>query len=264
MTGKAKSRQPAPASTTGLMVALTKPCERCGRPRESVLLRESGRPLFAPCSHCAEEVEAERRRAAEMARNRDMAARARSLLTAEGQSGLGIPPKYHGATVEDFEPGEQQETIAQVANGVVKLATFVGPRGTGKTRAAYACMRAWLARLQTVVLWSVPALVEELRMQAVQDAMRGTMLMRRLTKSEGLVILDDLGAEKPTEFSTQQLFIIIEEREKWERPTLVTTELKMAELAIRLADRIASRLSGGLVVRFRGPDRRLRGHDAGR
>jgi DNA replication protein DnaC len=57
-----------------------------------------------------------------------------------------------------------------------------------------------------------------------------------------LLVLDDLGAEKPTEWVQEQLFIIINRRYEELLPTLITTNCSMAELIDRIGRRTADRI----------------------
>jgi DNA replication protein DnaC len=74
-----------------------------------------------------------------------------------------------------------------------------------------------------------------------------------------LLVLDDLGAEKTSEWSLQTLYTIIDRRYREERQTIITSNLSLDELASQVDDRIASRLSELCrVVRLAGEDRRVK------
>jgi len=57
------------------------------------------------------------------------------------------------------------------------------------------------------------------------------------------LILDDLGAEKVSEYVRQSLYVLINKRYLEDLPTIVTSNLTLDEIANRLDDRIASRLT---------------------
>jgi len=74
-----------------------------------------------------------------------------------------------------------------------------------------------------------------------------------------LLILDDLGAEKTTEWVLQSLYIIINKRLSEERQTIITSNLSLDELREKIGDRIASRVAGMCkIVKLTGKDRRLK------
>jgi DNA replication protein DnaC len=57
-----------------------------------------------------------------------------------------------------------------------------------------------------------------------------------------ILILDDLGAEKISDWVREQLYIIINRRYENMLPTIVTTNCTTAELVERLGERTVSRL----------------------
>ncbi len=79
-----------------------------------------------------------------------------------------------------------------------------------------------------------------------------------------ILALDDLGAERPTEWAREELATLVDRRRMHRRPTIVTTNYEPAELARRLGHddpllgaRIVSRLLEAAVrIRFQGRDRR--------
>ena len=57
------------------------------------------------------------------------------------------------------------------------------------------------------------------------------------------LILDDIGAEKVSEYVRQSLYVLINKRYLDDLPTIITSNLTLEELAGRLDDRVASRLT---------------------
>jgi DNA replication protein DnaC len=87
----------------------------------------------------------------------------------------------------------------------------------------------------------------------------------RRARSRTLLVLDDLGAERPTDFARNELASLVEHRYQHQLATIVTSNYALDELAERLGhddpiigQRIASRLIED-SVRFElvAPDRRL-------
>ena len=73
---------------------------------------------------------------------------------------------------------------------------------------------------------------------------------------EPILILDDLGSEKTTDFSTSILNIIIDERINNLKKTIITTNLSLQEIENHIDARIASRLSAMKNIKINMPDYR--------
>ena len=70
-----------------------------------------------------------------------------------------------------------------------------------------------------------------------------------------LLILDDLGTEFSTSFVTAALYNIINTRLMGEKPTIINTNLSVAELERRYSNRMVSRLTTLYTpLRFVGTD----------
>lgn len=79
------------------------------------------------------------------------------------------------------------------------------------------------------------------------------------SKYNGLVILDDIGAEKPTEWVQEQLYRVIDYRYTREIPTFFTSNCTIKELEERIGARAASRIVGMTEgIKVIGPDYRKR------
>lgn len=75
--------------------------------------------------------------------------------------------------------------------------------------------------------------------------------------SPALIVLDDLGTEKVTEWTLQTLYTIIDIRSRNNRQTIITSNLGLEQLGNHLSDRISSRIRGMCkVVLMTGKDRR--------
>ena len=84
-----------------------------------------------------------------------------------------------------------------------------------------------------------------------------TEIINNLSEAN-ILILDDLGAEKSSEFALQSLYVIIDQRYSEIRPTIITSNLSLGEIAEKVGDRIASRIAGMCkVIELKGKDRRL-------
>lgn len=105
---------------------------------------------------------------------------------------------------------------------------------------------------------TVAILLLMLRESFQKDAERSEAdIIRQFTRAR-LVVLDDLGAEKTSEFALQSLYIIIDKRYSEMRPTIITSNLSVDEISEKVGDRIASRIAGMCkVIELKGKDRRI-------
>ncbi|MFE2520401.1 ATP-binding protein [Streptomyces mirabilis] len=134
---------------------------------------------------------------------------------------------------------------------------IAGPTGTGKTYQAYGAVRALLS--QGVRLrWEATTtadLYARLRPRNGHDAERDLQTLARCP----LLLLDDLGAAKTSEWTEELTYRLINHRYEHMLPTLITTNLPIPELRTSLGDRVTSRLAEMTErVVLTGPDRRRR------
>lgn len=80
-------------------------------------------------------------------------------------------------------------------------------------------------------------------------------LGNRLCKAE-LLVFDDLGAERLTDFTLDRVSLILRQRYNWMLPTIITTNLRLAQLN-ETDPRMASRLMEGERIKREGKDERL-------
>jgi len=179
------------------------------------------------------------------------------VLTDDGQDFLKIPPRYRGAECCDFSASTRADMESFIGRKI-KLLTMTGPVGAGKTRALYALYRSILREGRKCKVFTVPVLVRELQALAVRGGGQDLDVLRDIYEAPYAVLLDDLGVEKPTEFTVNTIDILIGEREKWDRATAITSNLKLREIAEKFDRRIADRLAGGTVLEFRGKSKRLK------
>lgn len=139
--------------------------------------------------------------------------------------------------------------------------TLMGAPGTGKSWRA--------ARLLGQIGIDHPTLEPpgQIRFEDVGlwiERMRQTMgdgdheVFNRAARASVLVI-DDVGTERPTEWAKDRVSLLLRERYNAQRPTILTTNAaKLGDLGEALDGRISSRLAEGQVLRVGGPDLRVR------
>jgi DNA replication protein DnaC len=121
---------------------------------------------------------------------------------------------------------------------------FTGDVGTGKTTLAMIVSKAAVEADRTVAIYSLPRLLARIRRTYDADAREDSYLQffERLT-SVDLLHIDDLGAEKRSDWVLEQLYAIVDERYETQRSMVVTTNIVAEdELAEQIGQRTVSRL----------------------
>jgi len=165
-----------------------------------------------------------------------------------------IPSRFVWASLADVtdQPPVVAESLAEwAADPHGRNLLLLGPVGVGKTHAAVAAVRAAHDRGSEVVFLPVVELLDQLRPGGPEGALEQLM-------HADVLVLDDLGAERPTEWTGERLYALINRRWLEERPTVATTNLEPDPLREAVGERVFSRLVGNeaVVVRLTGEDRR--------
>ncbi|HEV2744677.1 MAG TPA: ATP-binding protein [Rubrobacter sp.] len=119
---------------------------------------------------------------------------------------------------------------------------FVGDVGTGKTHLAVAVMNELMARKRVPALFvTVPELLDNMR-GTYNDPGRDIDEWMDSVKNADLLLLDDLGAERASDWVRERIFVIVNHRYREELPTIFTSNVGPKDLAAQLGERTASRI----------------------
>lgn len=179
-------------------------------------------------------------------------------------SGLG--KRYWSCTFENYEvtPGNREayeaaKTFAACFPNVNEGLLIYGPVGVGKTHLAAAIVNELLQKFYSVLFGDVVDIflwLKERRTELTEQEK-----VRLVTEEIDLLVIDDLGKEKVTEYTGMMLYSIINKLYKENKPVVVTTNFTSAELRENLGHRgeaIISRLSQMCkVVAVTGKDWRI-------
>lgn len=187
-----------------------------------------------------------------------------------------IPPKFRGVSFDrppiagHIDPMVVrvvrtwvEEMDANLANG--RGLWLMGDTGTGKTTLAMLVSKLALEQGRSVAIYSLPKLLARIR--RTYDAEPGgegyLSFFERLT-SVDLLHIDDLGAEKRSDWVLEQLYALVNERYESQRSMLVTTNLDQHELEEQIGSRTVSRLVEicGDPLPLYGPDHRVQARAA--
>lgn len=228
------------------------PCPTCSKPAKRVrILRKVFQMACEACAQIADEDEAAKERAE----------RVEGML----QRG-GITAVLAQWSFETYpKDAQSKEALAKVKAWLredpLPNLILYGPIGTGKSGLAWSAVR------ELIETRLVPArFVNYLDyLEALRQSYGGAKSPPELDRCPVLVI-DDLGAERPTEWAAEQTGMLVERRSRNGLTTVVTSNYPLSELARRLSpngdsivgQRIVSRLAQGAIkVHVDGRDRRV-------
>lgn len=240
---KQKENEPAPPSAT---------CKQCGgesKPKFITILGWRKQEFCEPCSEAIRK-EQERKEA-----EKQKTERISKLLDTSGVT----RGKFSRMTFESFQKqyqGKAFETAKKYAEGFSSATKnglfFYGRAGAGKTHLVVSIARHIVQQKQIAVKFvRVIDLLLEIRQTYNTDEYYRTeneLELLRKYSTVPLLILDDLGTEKATEWARQILYQIVDSRWIDDRPLIITSNLTLRELAERFDDRISSRIGGSCEV----------------
>ena len=178
-----------------------------------------------------------------------------------------IPASYAKTTLENYEKCTIESekahaymiTLANEEN--TQGAYIFGASGLGKTHLAIGLLKKRMERGRTGLFVVVPELMESLR-RCLRENGDDFEILQALYNVDCLV-LDDLGAEKATEWVAERLYLVINQRYLSNSMTIITSNCTLQEVKERLGEqgkRITSRvLEMCKIIQLKGEDyRRLK------
>ena len=156
----------------------------------------------------------------------------------------GMPAKYKRRTFDAFKVNSENDYAFRVSkayadrfeeirtheqNGLI----ISGPVGTGKTHLAASVANALLNVGQKVICMPSIDLLAAIRATYKENGNDEEIINE--FKTADLLIIDDLGKEKATEWSVQMIYSIVNSRYENEKPMIITTNYTPDELVARLA-----------------------------
>lgn len=159
------------------------------------------------------------------------------------------PVRFRGAQLADVDE-HHAAVLARWASTLEENLVLFGPVGTGKTHAALAAVREPVRATVTCRFLPVVELLDMLRPGGPDGA------LQELCRVD-LLVLDDLGHERPTDWTVERLGAVVNRRWLEQLPIVATTNLEPPQLREAVGERTFSRLMGdATVVKLTGTDRR--------
>jgi DNA replication protein DnaC len=180
--------------------------------------------------------------------------------TAERQNRAGIPPQFGKATLQTFQiPDDNPIARTGLSTIHVKVRTyantypltdklgllFVGATGTGKTHLAVAAMKILMLRGFDCVFFDYQTLLERIQRSWNPTAGAADRDAYRQALETDIVLIDDLGARRASDWVEDTVTSIITQRYNEQKPIIVTTNLPIEP--DRIEDQGKTRLSRSLA-----------------
>lgn len=138
------------------------------------------------------------------------------------------------------------------------LLFLTGNVGTGKSGLGVGVLRAlWMSHRKVGRFISAPELIRRFQASFSEDASESKEDIHHEMTVAPLIVLDDYGTEKQTEFAQAELFRLINERHSKGLPLIVTTNLAVQELDPRVKSRLTD-TERSQWLEFKGADRRAK------
>ena len=168
-----------------------------------------------------------------------------------------LPARYDNVAYEDVHEDIRKkfEVMSETHKGLY----IHGVVGTGKTHIAYALYRWCFPKAGAYGrFWNTTELLRDIRLDFNRDNYDKHRSEDELMRFKGVLFLDDIGAEKNSDWATETFYMVINKRYNDKLPMVFTSNLSIKDLSIHLDDRTASRIVETCdVVELKGGDRRL-------
>jgi DNA replication protein DnaC len=186
-----------------------------------------------------------------------------------------IPPRYRHCDFDKFQVYHQNEKLAIAVAAVRRFADnfpsvakgfcLIGPHGIGKTHLAVAALRGALARGNQGVFYEVSDLLRLIRSTYNPVTKTAEMEILQPLLSAQLLVLDDVGKEKTTEWVEETMTFIVNSRYNQRLTTIFTSNYEdnpdveaLDSLRVRVGSRMYSRMHEMCeFIEYGGADYRL-------
>lgn len=232
----------------GVRGKVTKHCEFCGAELEQASFKLDGQTLYFPgykpceCEQALAEAEREKEEKRNMIfleelqkkeeRKRE---RIKQLFGSSGMSKRALE-----CSLNNYQTTFYNQDALKVCNEYIndfdlisrsnRNGLFItGPCGVGKSHLAFAIANSLIERGNSVIAMTMIDLLLKIRSSYAGDKMKEEEILK-IYEDCALLVIDDLGKEKPTEWALQMVYSIIDRRYNAMKPLIVTTNFNANEL----------------------------------
>lgn len=201
-------------------------CGVCGK-RKQFRIEIAGLSKVVPCiCDCrAEEIEKERAK--------DEHAQKMYAIKRLKDASM-MASKFLDASLQNYIIREENQDAYKLACNYVKRFSemkkknqgllLYGPVGTGKSYTAACIANALMERNTTVIMTSFVKILQDI------NGAENEANYIRILNSVSLLIIDDLGAERNTDYALEKVYNVIDSRIRTNKPMILTTNLELSDM----------------------------------
>ena len=232
----------------------------CARHGDYIAVLTKHREDFSGCPACADVVQRQREELESIAEQQQAA---RERLERRLGNAL-IPPRFASKTFANYRASSKEQSAALKAcrqyaerfdehRAAGRCMLLLGNVGTGKTHLGSAIAAHVVREHGAVAVYrTVHGLMQFVKASFGRDAEYSEAQAYERLIAPALLVIDEVGATKQTEFEQAALFNVINGRYEQQLPTVIISNLMPAELPAALGDRCVDRLreNGGIALVF--------------
>lgn len=172
-----------------------------------------------------------------------------SLYSAEVSQGQKMSPRDKMSKIFNYCKNYAENFSDNSPNLLLR-----GGTGLGKTHLSLSIAKEVINRGYGVIYFSLPNLMGQLEKERFNSSNEEEKIEEILTACD-LLILDDMGTEFSTSYTTSAIYNVINTRIITSKPTVINTNLSLGELENWYSKRFVSRLLGDFIkLEFIGKD----------
>lgn len=227
---------------------------------------DDGGETLSFCAMCSQEKQREQKLIEQKAQSEARKAKA----IADRVAACRIPCRFSDKTFWDYSAstGSQRSNLEKCQSYAENFDTHYadgrclilsGTVGTGKTHLAIAILKDAVEKQgYTGKYWTVNGLLQVIRSSYEKDSGFSESDVIASVTDTHLLVLDEVGATKQSEFEMATLFNIINSRYEWKLPTIIISNLGPKQIGEAMGERCFDRLreGGGECLVFQGESNR--------
>jgi DNA replication protein DnaC len=174
-----------------------------------------------------------------------------------------VAPLFLNCSFDNYNTNKKNEkTILNIKQCAVKefdkFIFIYGNPGTGKTHLSVSYLRERMfTDTRRMKFISVPKLLLEIRGAFNKDSEVTEQKIVDDYCKIPILVLDDLGTEKSSDFVLQCVYLILDSRYSSLLPTIITSNLNLEQISSIYGDRISSRIASGKIFLIDSDDYRI-------
>jgi len=169
-----------------------------------------------------------------------------------------LPRRFKEASYENDVPdGIKKMTIDQIKK---RDGLYIwGLSGVGKTHIVCAIANFLMEDGYEVLFYNTGDLLEKIREDYKAEENNREDIFRTLMDFKGILILDDIGASKTTEWVVERLYLILNRKYEDMIPIIFTSNCDLKSLSEQVGERVTSRIAGMTAkIEIDGDDKRIK------